>query len=92
MAESHYQLGNLALGSDKTQEALQHLEAAAKLSPKNSKTHFALARLYRRLGRAEDASKELALYESSRAIEERFTSNIASRGDRPALPDLFQDE
>jgi tetratricopeptide (TPR) repeat protein len=92
LAESHYQLGNLALGSDKTREALQHLEAAAKLSPKNSKTHFALARLYRRLGRADDASKELALYESSKSVEERLTSNNVARGDRPTLPNLSRDD
>ena len=71
LAESHFQLGSLALNDDKTQAALQHLEAAVNLNPDSSKIHFALARAYRRLGRSEEAAKELQTYEKLKVEEER---------------------
>lgn len=61
--EAHYQLGNLALKKGQLSEALGHLKAAAKVNPDRAKIHFALARVYRRLGRAEDADREMNLFE-----------------------------
>jgi Flp pilus assembly protein TadD len=74
LAEAHYQLGDLALRRGQTAQALAHLEKAAKLAPNSARTHFALARTYRRVGRSEDAAKETDLYdklvdkESQRAV------------------------
>jgi tetratricopeptide (TPR) repeat protein len=65
--ESHYRLGNLALKNGSTGDALQHLEAAARLAPEESKIQFALARLYRRLGRADDATSAMSRYEKLKA-------------------------
>jgi tetratricopeptide (TPR) repeat protein len=91
LPESHYQLGNLAFTRDHIQEAARHLEKAIQLNPKSSKTHFALARVYRRLVRTEEASQELALYERCKAEEEKPIPAGASRGEEPGLPDLAQD-
>jgi tetratricopeptide (TPR) repeat protein len=85
LAESHYQLGNLALANDKAEEAVPHLETAAKLNPQSSKTHFALARAYRRLGRAGVASKELGIYESLKGME---SENPLAEPGLPAGPSL----
>jgi tetratricopeptide (TPR) repeat protein len=63
LAEAHYELGELALGRRELAEALVHLKIAAKLSPSSAKAHFALSRAYRRLGREQDAVKEMALFE-----------------------------
>jgi len=63
LAEPHFQLGKLALRDGKSQEALDHLEAAVKLSPRNRSVHYALAGLYRRLGRREEAAEEIRKYE-----------------------------
>jgi predicted Zn-dependent protease len=68
-AESHYRLGNLALKNEATAEALQQLETAARLAPRESKIQFALARLYRRLGRADDAATAMRRYEELKAAE-----------------------
>jgi tetratricopeptide (TPR) repeat protein len=68
-AEAHYQLGNLALKQNQIQEAQKYLETAARLDPREGRIQFALARLYRRLGRADDAAKAMRLYEELRAEE-----------------------
>ena len=65
--ESHYRLGNLALKNGSSEDALQHLETAAHLAPEESKIQFALARLYRRLGRANDATNAMSRYEKLKA-------------------------
>jgi tetratricopeptide (TPR) repeat protein len=89
LAESHYQLGNLALSNNgKTEEALPHLETAAKLNFKSSKVHFALARAYRRLGRSEAASKETRIYENLKAEEDKAPaeSDLATGPSHSAPP------
>ena len=63
LAEAHYQLGELELARGQAQRALIHLEKAAKLNPTSAKTHFALSRAFRRLGRNEEAAKQAALYD-----------------------------
>jgi tetratricopeptide (TPR) repeat protein len=87
--EAHLQLGNLALADGRTGEALQYLEAAAKLHPRSTKTHFALARVYRRLGRSADAAAEIARYEKARTEEENAPIDSASRGVTAGIPSII---
>jgi len=86
LAESHYQLGNLALANDKAEEAVPHLETAAKLNPQSSKTHFALARAYRRLGKSGAASKELGVYESLKGKESETSLAESNFSTGPSPP------
>jgi len=66
----HYLLGDLALRKGNAEKAVQHLEQAAKLDPEGSKVHFALFRAYRRLGRKEEAARELETFQKLKAAEE----------------------
>jgi tetratricopeptide (TPR) repeat protein len=66
LAEAHYELGELALHRGETSRALIHLEKAAKLAPSSAKTHFALSRVYRRLGREREAAEQAALFDKLR--------------------------
>ena len=75
--EAHYQLGNLALNQSQAAEALLHLETAARLAPRESKIQFALVRLYRRLGRADDATNAMRRYEELKAGEGRANPQAA---------------
>jgi tetratricopeptide (TPR) repeat protein len=63
LSNGHYQLGNLALKDRRLRDVQSHPEEAVRLNPSNSQMHFALARLYRRLGRRQDADREMELYE-----------------------------
>lgn len=66
LAEAHYELGELALHRGETSRALIQLEKAAKLVPSSAKTHFALSRVYRRLGRGQEAAEQAALFDKLR--------------------------
>jgi len=82
MAETHFQLGNLAMKENKYDEALKELQIAAKLDPELSKAHLALARVYRRAGRTEEAEKETELHRKLKASEEQNADGSAAIGTR----------
>jgi len=63
LAEAHYELGDLALRRGQAARALIHLEKAAKLAPSSAKTHFALSRAYRQLGRKQEAAEQATLFD-----------------------------
>jgi tetratricopeptide (TPR) repeat protein len=74
--EAHYQLGMLDLkrstagaSPDALRQALEQLETAARLGLNESKIHYALARVYRRLGREDEAAKEMHTYQELKAAE-----------------------
>jgi Tfp pilus assembly protein PilF len=71
LVEAHYQLAGLALRRGQAQLALQHLKKATKLDPESAKIHFALSRIYHRLGHHEEAAKQAALYEELKEKETR---------------------
>lgn len=62
LPDPHYELGKLLLEDSNAAEALPHLEAAARLDPRNRSTHLMLANAYRILGRATDQAAALARY------------------------------
>lgn len=67
-AEAHYELGTLELKRNapgSMQQALEQLQTAVRLGVSGSKVHYALARVYRRLGRESDATAEMHLYEQA---------------------------
>jgi Tfp pilus assembly protein PilF len=86
-AESHFQLGNLLLkkgmievSGDSLRQARDHLELAVRLEPSESKIHYALARLYRRLGRGDDGAKEMRLYQDLKSEEDRANPRQTALG------------
>jgi len=74
---SRHNLGSLLATADRPAEALEHLERAAAHPASGSETLRNLARVYERLGRADDAARVLA--QADRAHE--------AIDDRPAGPD-----
>ncbi|HMI52398.1 MAG TPA: tetratricopeptide repeat protein [Candidatus Saccharimonadales bacterium] len=69
LGEAQYQLGELALRRGQTAVALTYLESAVRLSPDSARVHFALARGYRRAGRAEEAARETGVYEKLKKVD-----------------------
>jgi len=65
--EAHLALGRYWVNKGSAAQALPHLAAAAKLSPRDAQVHFLLASAYRLLGRGSDAAKEIRLFQSLQA-------------------------
>lgn len=78
-AEAHYYLGEIALNDGRTADALLEYQKAARLEPKNPKIHFALSKVYRRLGRIEEASQEAKVFEKLQ--EAKPAASIAPAGE-----------
>jgi tetratricopeptide (TPR) repeat protein len=53
-------------------KALPLLEQAVKLDPTNAVAHFRLSTLYRKMGRADEANRELADYQKYKAMKEKL--------------------
>jgi Flp pilus assembly protein TadD len=62
--EAHLALGRYWVSKGSTAQALPHLVAAARLSPREAQVHFLLASAYRLLGRASDAAEEIGQYQA----------------------------
>ena len=62
------------LEEGKTEEATEHLEAAAKLDPDDAFVHYQLQVAYRRAGRTEDANRELQRYKDIKASKRGSTA------------------
>ena len=68
--EANYQLGELALKQGDAAQALARLRSAANRSSKDSRIYFALAQTYRRLGRKDEASKAMEVYQKLKQEQE----------------------
>ena len=78
-AEAHYQLGQLALQQQHWKDAESEFLLSARSAPDRSKTHFALAQLYRRLRRTDDADKQFSLYQSLKRTRAQRGSEFSGR-------------
>jgi Tfp pilus assembly protein PilF len=54
------------------EKALPLLEQAVKLDPTNAVVHFRLSTLYRKMGRTQDANRELAEYQKLKVMKEKL--------------------
>ena len=61
--EAYTELGELALKNGRIADAQRDYEAAEKIDPNNAKVHFGLSKVYRRLGKVEEASHEAKLFQ-----------------------------
>jgi Flp pilus assembly protein TadD len=52
---------------------MQELERSERLDQRSAKIHFALARVYRRLGRSDQAGREMKQYQELNAGESSLT-------------------
>ncbi len=66
-ANAAYQVGKLELERGQVSEAITHLEAAERSSPRTDYIHYQLQAAYRKASRPEDAEKELAIYKQLKA-------------------------
>lgn len=74
--EAQIGLGRTLISSGDPQQALPPLQAAVRLDPSSSAAHYQLAFAYRRLGRQQEAERELAAYRTTHAAELHKMSKI----------------
>jgi tetratricopeptide (TPR) repeat protein len=82
---AQYLLGRCLFESGDAEGAVAALERAIKLAPDSLVSHFALHKAYARLGRADDARRELQIFsELERRRRERRSAGAPAGG--PARP------
>ena len=62
-AQGHFRLGSVLEDSSHLEAAVAELVEAARLDTRFAEPHLLLARIYKRLGRKEDAEREALIYE-----------------------------
>jgi len=86
-ALAHYALGRVLMAAEDFRQSAGELELAKELAPASAKVRYQLARVYRRLGRKEDAERESAVFETLKdkvevlaAPEEKPTGTPEQKG------------
>jgi tetratricopeptide (TPR) repeat protein len=74
LGETHYLMGQLALRQSRLMDAEAELLRSLQSDPDQSKAHFALSTVYRRMGRTDDATKQFLIYQDLKQVEERKTT------------------
>jgi Tfp pilus assembly protein PilF len=65
-------LAKVLLEMNKPDKALPLLESSVQLEPTNATAHYRLATLYKKLGRTEDAKREVELYQKYKEMKEKL--------------------
>lgn len=65
-------LAKVLIEMDQDDKALPLLEASAQLEPTDATVHYRLATLYRKLGRTDDAKREVELYQKFKDLKDKL--------------------
>lgn len=86
---AHLDLGILASGDGRNDDALREFLAAEKLNPSDVNVHWRLGRLYRAMGKKEEAKAELDKASSiTRSADQELYKKISGGGAKPPVTQL----
>ena len=71
-ADAKLGLARTLIEVNRTEKALVLLEQAVQLDPTNASAHYRLGTLYQKVGRAEDAKREIELYKKYKDMKEKL--------------------
>jgi Tfp pilus assembly protein PilF len=71
-ADAKLGLAKTLIAMNQADKALPLLEDTVKLEPTNATAHYRLATLYRKMGRADDAKREVELYQTFKEMKEKL--------------------
>jgi tetratricopeptide (TPR) repeat protein len=71
-ADAKLGLAKVLIEMDQPDKALPLLESSAQLEPTDATVHFRLATLYRKLGRMDDAKREVTFYQKYKDLKEKL--------------------
>lgn len=67
MVEAHFALEKIYTQSGQYDKSLAHLQSALRIDPSDPTPHYRIAIVYRKLGRKQDADRELATFNQKQA-------------------------
>jgi tetratricopeptide (TPR) repeat protein len=73
-ADAKLGLAKTLIEMDQSDKALPLLEEAVQMEPTNATAHYRLATLYRKIGRADDAKREMELYKKFKEMKEKLSA------------------
>jgi tetratricopeptide (TPR) repeat protein len=93
-AEANLGLGKILLSQNQPQKAQPLMEKAVRLDPSDAAAHYRLGSLYRQMGRADDARREIDEFQRLKEMKERLRDvykemRVQSKPER-AEPDILQ--
>ena len=62
-AQARYLFGKILLAQGAAEQAVEQLEAAVRVAPKDANIHYQLGRAYQSLGRQDAARKEFEVFQ-----------------------------
>ncbi len=71
-ADAKLGLAKTMIEMNQTDKALALLEETVQLEPSNAIAHYRLGTLYRKMGRADDAKREVDLYKKYKDLKEKL--------------------
>jgi Tfp pilus assembly protein PilF len=71
-ADAKLGLAKTLIAMNQAEKALPLLEDTVKLEPTNATAHYRLATLYRKMGRVDDAKREVELYQKFKEMKEKL--------------------
>jgi tetratricopeptide (TPR) repeat protein len=71
-ADAKLGLAKVLIEMDQPDKALSLLESSAQLEPTNATVHYRLATLYRKMGRMDDAKREVELYQKYKEMKDKM--------------------
>lgn len=71
-ANAKLELAKVLIELDQPDKALELLKASVQLEPTNSTAHYRLATLYRKMGRMDDARREIDLYRKYKDMKDKL--------------------
>jgi tetratricopeptide (TPR) repeat protein len=84
-------LSKTLMTMNQPEKALPLLVRAVQLDPTSAVAHFRLSTLYRKMGRADDADRELAEYQKYKAMKERLRETYRQMRLEPGKKDQEDD-
>ena len=73
-ADAKLGLAKTLIEMNQSDKALPLLEEAVQLEPTNATAHYRLATLYRKMGRVDDAKREMELYKKFKEMKEKLSA------------------
>jgi Tfp pilus assembly protein PilF len=91
-ADAKLGLAKTLIAMNQSDKALALLEDTVQLEPTNATAHYRLATLYRKMGRADDAKREVELYQKFKEMKEKLRALYKELQTQPKEIRSEQDE